>query len=123
MQEIKTSKAPSAIGPYSQGIICGEMIYVSGQIPVSAVDGEMVQEIKAATKQAIKNVQAILEECGSSLDKVCKTTVYMKTLADFIPMNEEYAKHFQPPYPARACIEVSRLPKDAAIEIECIAKK
>ncbi len=121
MKAIVATNAPSAIGPYSQGIIAGGMIYVSGQIPVNPKTGELETEITKATAQAIENLQAILKEGGSDLSKVCKTTVYLKSLADFEKVNQIYAQYFQKPYPARACFEVAKLPKDAVLEIECIA--
>ncbi len=122
MKEVNTAKAPGAIGPYSQAIIGGGMIYVSGQLPVNPENGELICEIQSATKQALENLKAILEEGGSSLAKVCKTTVFLKSLDDFVPMNEIYAQYFSAPFPARACFEVGKLPKDAVVEIECVAE-
>lgn len=121
MKAISTQNAPNAIGPYSQAITACGMIYVSGQIPVNPKTGEIETEITKATAQAIKNLEAILQAGGSSIEKVCKTTVYLKSLNDFAPMNEVYAKYFTNPFPARACIEVAKLPKDAVVEIECVA--
>lgn len=118
---ISTSKAPSAIGPYSQGIKIGEMVFTSGQIPVNPATGEVVTEIKAATRQSLENVKAVLEEAGSSLEKVVKVVVFIKDMNDFGPMNEVYAEYFKENPPARSCVEVARLPKDAPIEIEAIA--
>ncbi len=122
MKAVNTTNAPGAIGPYSQAIISGGMIYVSGQIPINPESGELICEIKEATKQALENLKAILEEGGSSFAKVCKTTVFLKTLDDFVAMNEVYATYFNTPFPARACFEVGKLPKDAVVEIECIAE-
>ncbi|MFI3163249.1 MAG: RidA family protein [Bacillota bacterium] len=122
MKAISTPKAPNAIGPYSQAITAGGMIYVSGQIPVNPKTGELETEITKATAQAIENIKAILEASGSSLAKVCKTTVFLKSLNDFVPMNEVYAQYFTEPFPARACFEVGKLPKDAVVEIECVAE-
>lgn len=122
MKAISTPKAPNAIGPYSQAITAGGMIYVSGQIPVNPKTGELETEITKATAQAIENIKAILEAGGSSLAKVCKTTVFLKSLNDFVPMNEVYAQYFTEPFPARACFEVGKLPKDAVVEIECVAE-
>lgn len=122
MKEIKTTNAPGAIGPYSQAIVSGGMIYVSGQIPINPANGELVCEIKAATRQSLENMQAILQEAGSALSKVCKTTVLLKSLEDFAQVNEVYAEFFQAPYPARACFEVAKLPKDSLVEIECVAE-
>lgn len=118
---ISTKNAPSAIGPYSQGIKVGDMIFTSGQIPVNPVTGEIVTEIKAATKQSLENVKAILEEAGSSLDKVVKVVVFIKDMNDFAAVNEVYGEYFSDNKPARSCVEVARLPKDCLIEIEAIA--
>lgn len=118
---ISTNNAPSAIGPYSQGMKLGELVFTSGQIPLNPANGELVTEIKAATKQSIENVKAVLEQAGSSLDKVIKTTVFIKDMNDFAQVNEVYGQYFTGKYPARSCVEVVRLPKDALIEIEAIA--
>lgn len=118
---ISTSKAPAAIGPYSQGIKLGDMVFTSGQLPVNSVTGELVTEIKEATKQSLENVKAVLEQAGSGLDKVVKVVVFIKDMNDFVPMNEVYAEYFKENPPARSCVEVARLPKDAPIEIEAIA--
>lgn len=118
---ISTTNAPAAIGPYSQGIKMGDMVFTSGQIPVNPETGEVVTEIKAATKQSLENVKAVLEQAGSSLDKVFKTTVFIKDMNDFTAVNEVYAQYFTGDAPARSCVEVARLPKDVLIEIEAIA--
>lgn len=118
---ISTKNAPSAIGPYSQGIKVGDMIFTSGQIPVNPATGEIVTEIKAATKQSLENVKAILEEAGSNLDKVVKVVVFIKDMNDFAVVNEVYGEYFSDNKPARSCVEVARLPKDCLIEIEAIA--
>ncbi|WP_291650932.1 RidA family protein [Clostridium sp.] len=118
---ISTSKAPSAIGPYSQGIKIGEMIFTSGQIPVDPATGEVVTEIKAATRQSLENVKAVLEEAGSSLEKVVKVVVFIKDMNDFGQVNEVYGEYFNENPPARSCVEVARLPKDCVIEIEAVA--
>lgn len=118
---ILTTNAPAAIGPYSQGIKVGDMVYTSGQIPVNPATGEIVTEIKAATKQSLENVKAVLEQAGSSLEKVFKTTVFIKDMNDFAAVNEVYAQYFTGDAPARSCVEVARLPKDVLIEIEAIA--
>lgn len=118
---ISTSKAPAAIGPYSQGIKLGDMVFTSGQLPVNSATGELVTEIKEATKQSLENVKAVLEQAGSGLDKVVKVVVFIKDMNDFGPMNEVYAEYFKENPPARSCVEVARLPKDAPIEIEAIA--
>lgn len=118
---ISTSNAPSAIGPYSQGIKIGDMVFTSGQIPVNPATGEVVTEIKAATKQSLENVKAVLEAAGSSLDKVVKVVVFIKDMNDFAQVNEVYGQYFTENPPARSCVEVSRLPKDCVVEIEAIA--
>lgn len=118
---ISTSKAPSAIGPYSQGIKIGEMVFTSGQIPVNPATGEVVTEIKAATRQSLENVKAVLEEAGSSLEKIVKVVVFIKDMNDFGQVNEVYGEYFNENPPARSCVEVARLPKDCVIEIEAVA--
>ena len=118
---ISTSNAPSAIGPYSQGVKIGEMVFTSGQIPVNPSTGELVTEIKAATKQSLENVKAVLEEAGSSLEKVVKVVVFIKDMNDFAQVNEVYGQYFTENPPARSCVEVARLPKDCVVEIEAIA--
>lgn len=120
-QVIKTDNAPEAIGPYSQGIIVGDFVYTSGQIPINPKTGIMETDIKLATKQSIENIKAILEEVGTSLENVIKTTIFLKDLNDFNVVNEVYATYFKENNPARSCVEVSKLPKDAVIEIEAIA--
>ncbi|MCM0648206.1 RidA family protein [Clostridium swellfunianum] len=118
---VSTNNAPGAIGPYSQAIKAGHFVYTSGQLPVNPATGELVTDIKEATAQSLENVKAILEEAGSSLDKVVKTLVFIKDMNDFAAMNEVYAKYFTANPPARSCVEVARLPKDAKVEIEVIA--
>ena len=120
-QVIKTDNAPEAIGPYSQGIMVGDFIYTSGQIPINPKTGIMETDIKLATKQSMENIKAILEEVGTSLENVFKTTIFLKDLNDFNVVNEVYATYFKENNPARSCVEVARLPKDAVIEIEAIA--
>jgi len=118
---ISTAKAPAAIGPYSQGVKIGDLIFTSGQLPVNSETGEMPSDIKEATKQSLENIKAILEEAGSSLDKVIKVVVFIKDMNDFAKVNEVYGTYFTENPPARSCIEVARLPKDAVIEIEAVA--
>lgn len=118
---IHTEKAPQAIGPYSQAQVVGDLIFTSGQIPLVPSTGELVTEIKAATKQSLENVKAILEEAGTSLENVVKTVVFIKDMNDFPLVNEVYGEYFTTNLPARSCVEVARLPKDALIEIEVIA--
>lgn len=121
---VHTDKAPTAIGPYSQAIDTGALIYTSGQIPIDPSTGQVVSGgIKEQTAQVLENLKNVLEATGSSMEKVIKTTVFMKDLSDFSAMNEVYAKYFSEPYPARSCVEVNRLPKDVLIEIEAVALK
>lgn len=121
MKVVHTGKAPQAIGPYSQGIIVNNMFYSSGQIPLRP-DGTMVEGgIKEQTHQVFRNLKAILEAAGASLDTVVKTTCYIKNMDDFAAMNEVYGEYFSEHKPARSCVEVARLPKEALIEIEVIA--
>lgn len=118
---ISTDKAPGAIGPYSQGIKIGELVYTSGQIPVDPATGNVSSDVKDQTRQSLNNIKAILEAAGTTMDKVVKTTVFIKDMNDFANINEVYAEFFTQPYPSRSCVEVARLPKDVKIEIEVIA--
>ena len=119
---IKTAKAPEAIGPYSQAVRAGSMIYTSGQIPIKPETGEVVQgDISKQTEQVLNNLKAVLEAGGSSLEKVLKTTVFLKDMGDFAAMNAVYAKYFADRQPARSAIQVAKLPKDVGIEIEAVA--
>ncbi|MBS4957380.1 MAG: RidA family protein [Clostridium sp.] len=120
---INTKNAPGAIGPYSQGIIVGDFVYTSGQIPINPATGVMETDIKSATKQSMENVKAILEAAGTSLEKVIKTSIFLKDLNDFAVVNEIYGTYFSENPPARSCVQVAKLPKDAVIEIEAIATK
>lgn len=119
---IKTSKAPAAIGPYSQGLKGGNIVFTSGQLPIVPETGELISDdIKKATKQSMENVKAILTEAGATLEDVIKVTIYVKDMADFTQVNEVYGEYFSEHKPARSCVEVSKLPKDGRIEIEAIA--
>lgn len=121
---ISTNKAPAAIGPYSQAVVVGDMIYTSGMIPIIPETGELeTGDIKAQAKQAFKNLVALLEASGSDAGSVVKTTVFIKDMNDFAKVNEVYAEIFTKDYPARSCVEVARLPKDVLIEIEAVAIK
>lgn len=120
---INTNNAPEAIGPYSQGVIVGDFVYTSGQIPLNPVTRELVTDIKLATKQSMENIKAILEEAGTSLNNVVKTSIFLKDLNDFEAVNEVYGTYFIENKPARSCVQVAKLPKDAVIEIEAIAVK
>lgn len=124
IKAISTSKAPAAVGPYNQGIESEGLIFVSGQLPINMETGELiVDDIKAATKASITNVKSILEEAGSSLDKVLKTTVFVTDVKDFDDINGVYAEFFSDHKPARSLVEVAALPKGAPIEMEVIATK
>jgi len=119
---ISTEHAPGAIGPYSQAVKTGNMVFVSGQIPIDPATGQFVSEdVAEQTEQVFKNLRAVLEAAGSSLDKVIKTTVFLADMNDFAAMNEVYGKFFTSDYPARATVQAARLPRDARVEIECIA--
>jgi 2-iminobutanoate/2-iminopropanoate deaminase len=122
--KLETPDAPQALGPYSQAIAthAGTLIFVAGQIGIDAKTGSLVGDtIGAETEQAIKNVLAIVKAAGASQASIVKTTVYLKRFSDFGGMNEVYARLFQPPYPARACVGVAELPKNALVEIEAVA--
>ena len=125
MKAISSSKAPAAIGPYSQAIDSGAgLVFVSGQLPIDPATGAFPEGgIKEQTAQSIRNAKAILEEAGSGLAKVVKTTVFLADMADFGAMNEVYSSYFTSPFPARSAVAVKDLPKGALVEIECIAAK
>lgn len=119
---VVTKKAPAAIGPYAQANIYGNLVFTSGQIPLVPETGVMVEGgIEEQTKQVFANLKAVLEEAGSGLDKIIKTTCFLKDMGDFAVVNEIYGGYFDGDYPSRSAIEVARLPKDALIEIEVIA--
>ena len=118
---IRTTAAPGAIGPYSQGIDAGSIVITSGQIPLDPATGAFPEGIAAQTRQSLENCKAILAEAGLGMENVIKTTVFLKDMNDFAAMNEVYATFFEGDCPARSAVEVARLPKDAAVEIECIA--
>ena len=123
MKAISTQKAPAAIGPYSQAIKVGDLVYTSGQIPIDPATGSfVVGGIKEQTRQSLTNVQAILEEVGLTMSNVVKTTVFMADMADFANMNAVYAEFFSEPYPARSAVAVKTLPKGALVEIEVVAE-
>ena len=121
---ISTPKAPAAIGPYSQAVIAGGMLYTSGMIPIDPETNTLVQgDVCVQARQAIGNLKNLVEASGSSMDKVIKTVVFIQNMEDFGKINEIYAKYFPEPYPARSCVEVARLPKDVALEVEAIVEK
>lgn len=123
-KEIKTEKAPKAIGPYSQAIEANGFIFASGQIPIDPSTGELnTGSIEEQTRLVLNNLNAVLEAAGSSFDKTVKCTVFLQDMNDFSRMNGVYAEFFKSPFPARAAVQVARLPKDVKVEIEAIAIK
>ena len=122
-QAIHTDKAPAAIGPYSQAIKVGNLLFISGQIPVDPATGAIPEGIEAQAAQSLTNVKAILAQAGLDMNAVVKTTVFLKDMNDFAAMNEVYATFFPGNPPARSAVEVARLPKDAMVEIEAVAAK
>lgn len=122
MKKIETKNAPAAIGPYSQGFITGNLVYTSGQLGLDPVTGDFADStVEGQTRQAIKNISAILEEAGTDLSKVVKTTCFLQNISDFAVFNAEYEKYFTNK-PARSCVEVGALPKAGLVEIEVIAE-
>ncbi len=123
MKAIVTSKAPGAIGPYSQAIRTGNLIFVSGQLPVDPSTGNFAEGgIKELTRQSLSNIKAILEAEGTDMAHVVKTTVFLADMSDFAEMNEVYATFFTTPFPARSAVAIKTLPKNARVEIECVAE-
>lgn len=121
-EEVISAKSSKSIGPYSQAVKFGNLVFISGHIGTDPKTNQLVNgDIKAQTKQAFENLKEVLLAADSNLDNVLKVTVYLKNMDDFLSMNEVYASYFQKPYPARATVEVAKLPKGALIEIECIA--
>ena len=123
LQTIETKNAPAAIGPYSQAVRTGNLLFVSGQIPLDPVSGQVIEGgISNQTKQVMTNISAILAAAGTDFGHVVKCSIFLKNLGDFSTVNEIYGSYFKPPYPARACVEVSKLPRDVLVEIEVIAQ-
>lgn len=123
MKKLHTDKAPAAIGPYVQGKIVGNLLFASGQVPLSPETGQVIgTTIEEQTQQVLKNISAILTEAGTDFDHVVKTTCFLSDIDDFVPFNEVYATAFKSDFPARSAVEVARLPKDVKIEIEVIAE-
>lgn len=121
-QKIQTDRAAPAIGPYSQAVRLGGLVYTSGQIPLTP-GGELIQgDVSAQTQQVIANLKAVLEAAGSGLPGVVKTTVFLQDMGDFAAMNAVYGQHFSEPYPARSTVQVARLPRDVLVEIEVVAE-
>ncbi|KKW10597.1 MAG: endoribonuclease [Parcubacteria group bacterium GW2011_GWA2_49_9] len=123
MKSIQTPNAPKAVGPYSQAIVAGDFVFCAGQIPLDPASGEIkATDIKGQTTQVLKNVEALLRAAGTTLAKAVKSEVYLKNMSDFASMNEVYATFFtSDPKPARVTLEVARIPKDALVEIACVA--
>ncbi len=119
--QVSADNAPAAIGPYSQGVKIGNFIFTSGQLPINPTTGNMSGDVSEQTRQSLENVKNVLVAGGSSLNSVVKIVVFLKNMSDFAKVNEEYGKFFYGIFPARSCVEVARLPKDALIEIEAIA--
>ncbi len=122
MKVIATANAPAAIGPYSQALVVGNLVLTSGQVGIDLGTGKLPEGLEAQVHQVFKNIAAILDAAGTDMSKVVKATVFIKDMNDFGKVNEIYAKYFTEPFPARSCIEVARLPKDALIECEVIAE-
>ena len=121
---ISTPNAPAAIGPYSQAVRIGDLLYTSGQIPLDPATGTLVEgDIAVQARQSLSNVKAILEAAGADMSAVVKTTVFLKNMDDFAAMNEVYAQFFAEPYPARSAVQVAKLPKDVLVEIEAVAAR
>lgn len=121
MKPIQTELAPAAIGPYAQGVRTGRLILTSGQLPICPTTGKMAEGIAAQTAQSLQNCRAVLEAAGASMADVVKTTVFLSDMDHFAAMNEVYQDFFTGAYPARSAVQAARLPKDALVEIECIA--
>jgi 2-iminobutanoate/2-iminopropanoate deaminase len=119
---ISTDRSPKAIGPYSQAVVCNGMAYLSGQIPLNPVTGQLVEGgITEQTEQVFENLRALLEACGATLGSVVKTTVFLKDMGEFPKMNDVYSRYFPDNPPARATVQAARLPRDVSVEIDAIA--
>ena len=122
-KQVNTSLAPAAIGPYSQGVIAGNLLFVSGQIPINPTDGSLVSDsLESQANQVFQNLRAIIQEAGTSFEHVLKLTIYLTDLENFAAVNQVMEGYFNEPYPARATVEVSRLPKDVEVEIDAIVE-
>lgn len=121
--KIESGNAPKAIGPYSQAVLVDDTLYVSGNIPVNPATGDVADGIVNQSKQVFENMKAVLNEAGMGFENVVKTTAFLTDLSNFATFNEIFASYFVAPYPARSCVEVSKLPKNVLVEVECIAKK
>lgn len=123
MNVVSTSNAPAAIGPYSQALDLGDLVFVSGQIPVNPATGLMADTVEEQAAQSLANIKAILAEAGLTMANVVKTVIFLADINDFAAVNQVYAEAFSEPYPARSCVQVAAIPKGAKLEIECIAKR
>lgn len=121
-KQIISPAAPAAIGPYSQAIRTGNLIFISGQLPIDVTSGAMAEGVEAQTKQSLENIKAILAQEGCGMESVVKTTVFLANMGDFAAMNQVYGTYFSEPYPARAAFQVARLPQNALVEIEAVAE-
>lgn len=122
-KQVNTSSAPAAIGPYSQGVIAGNLLFVSGQIPLNPADGSLVSDsLESQANQVFENLRAIIQEAGTSFEHVLKLTIYLTDLENFAAVDKVMENYFNEPYPARATVEVSRLPKDVEVEIDAIVE-
>lgn len=124
VKEISTPLAPAAIGPYSQAIVHAGLVYCSGQIPLDPATGDLISEsIEAETHQVMKNLRAVLQAAGSDLQGILRTTIYLQNLENFAKVNEVYASYLSKPYPARATIQVAKLPRGVGVEIDAVARQ
>ena len=122
-EAVTTTAAPAAIGPYSQATVSGNMVYTSGQIPLLP-DGSLLEgDVTVQARQVLENLKALLTAAGSGLERVLKTTVFLKDMDDFVAMNAVYAEYFSEPYPARSTVQVAKLPRDVRVEIEAVAER
>lgn len=121
IKQIATDKAPAAIGPYSQGLDLGNMVFVSGQIPVNPETGTIPEDVEAQAVQSLTNLKNVLAAAGLGMENVVKTVVFLSDLADFAVVNKIYESFFKAPFPARSCVQVAAIPKGCKLEIECIA--
>lgn len=123
MNVVSTSNAPAAIGPYSQALDLGDLVFVSGQIPVNPATGLMADTVEEQAAQSLANIKAILAQAGLTMANVVKTVIFLADINDFAAVNQVYAQAFSEPYPARSCVQVAAIPKGAKLEIECIANR
>lgn len=122
MEQVSTNNAPAAIGPYSQAIKAGNLLFTSGQIPINPADGTIPEGVEAQAEQALTNVKNLIEASGASIENTIKTVVFIKNMDDFAAINAIYAKYFTEPFPARSCVEVAKLPKGVLLEVEAIVE-